>query len=279
MDDPRSRQVRFNAGSRDQWAGFEEHRTQVSALLGAGQSGAISRLCVLGAGNTNDLDLPALLEAQREVHLVDLDPRALEGGAFRQGQGHEPRLLLHGGLDVTAMIDTFARWSPLDRVAPGDLEALVDWPSRRVPLALPCPFDVVASTCLLSQIVGNAFESLGDQHPQLDETVAAIRLGHLRLLARLARPGGRVVLISDVVNSDRVPELLKVPDSALAGYLNDLSEKGGTIRGMNPTKVLNLLRRDPVLGSKIAGIEVPAPWRWKLHRRIYLVWASIWTIA
>ncbi len=278
MDDPRLRQSRFNAGSRDQWIGFEGHRAKVSKLLGSVSNPRTTRLCVLGAGNTNDLDLPALLAAHREVHLVDLDPLALEGGVVRQGVGHEPRLHLHGGLDLTAMIDAFGRWSPLDPVSRADLEALVEWPSRRVPPALPGRFDVVASTCLLSQIVGNAFVGLGGHHPQLDDAVGAIRLGHLRLLAELARPGGRVVLVSDVVNSERVPELLKLPEPDLAGLLRELSEKGGTIRGMNPSKLMNLFRRDPVLASKIGEVEVVPPWRWKLYRRVYLVWAVIWRI-
>lgn len=277
-DDPRTRHSRFNSQSRNQWDGFSEHRARVSKLLGAGSKGDVSRLCVLGAGNTNDLDLPSLLEAHREVHLVDLDPQALESGTFRQGLAHEPRLFLHGGLDITTMLDAFARWSPLDPVSEADLKALVDWPRRRVPLTVPGPFDVVASTCLLSQIVGNAFVSLGDQHSQLDSAVAAIRLGHLRLLAELARPGGRVVLISDVVNSDRVPKLLDLPEAELPGFLAELSANGGTIRGMNPSKLLTLLRRDPVLASKISGVEVVAPWRWKLHQRVYLVWASVWRI-
>jgi hypothetical protein len=277
-DDPRTRQTRFNAQSRDQWAGFSGHRAQVSKLLGAGSKGDLSRLCVLGAGNTNDLDLPSLLEAHREVHLVDLDPLALEAGAFRQGKAHEPRLHLHGGLDVTAMVDAFARWSPLDPVSVADLEAMVDWPRRRLPMTLPGLFDVVGSTCLLSQIVGNAFVALDENHPQLDDAVGAIRLGHLRLLAELARPGGRVVLISDVVNSERVPELLNLAESDLPGFLKERSEKGGTIRGMNPFKIMNVFRRDPVLASKIAGIEVISPWRWKLHQRVYLVWAAVWRI-
>jgi hypothetical protein len=279
LDDPRVRQTQFNAGSRDQWAGFEGHRAKVSALLGVGSKPGPTRLCVLGAGNTNDLDLPALLENHREVHLVDLDVEALEHGSERQGVRDHPRLFRHGGLDVTAMLDVFARWSPLEPIPRADLEALVDWPSRRVTLALPGPFDVVASTCLLSQIVGNAFVALGEHHPQLDDAVGAIRLGHLRLLAELARPGGQVMFISDVVNSDRVPELLHLADSALPGWLRERSERGGTIRGMNPSKLIVILRRDPVLASKIAGVDLVPPWRWKLHQRVYLVWASRWRIS
>src|SRR5947209_20163185 len=103
------------------------------------------------------------------------------------------------------MLAAPAAWPPLGPVSDPELEALVDWPHRRVGLALPGPFDVVASTCLLSQLIGNAFHSIGEAHPRFPEVVRAIRLGHLRLLATLARPGGRVVLVTDVVSSDRSP--------------------------------------------------------------------------
>jgi hypothetical protein len=88
-----------------------------------------------------------------------------------------------------------------------------------------------------------------------------------------------VLLISDVVNSERVPELLDLADSALPSFLRERAERGGTIRGMNPSKIIVILRRDPVLASKIAGVELVAPWRWKLHQRIYVVWASRWRIS
>ena len=77
MNDPRGRQSGFNAESRDQWNAFSGHRQKVSALLGAGAEPRAGRLCVLGAGNCNDLDLASLLQAHREVHLVDLDAVAL----------------------------------------------------------------------------------------------------------------------------------------------------------------------------------------------------------
>ena len=67
-----------------------------------------------------------------------------------------PRSVRHGGLDVTGMLDAIAGWSPTAPIPPADLDALVDWPARRVAMALPGPFDRVASTCLLSQIVGDA---------------------------------------------------------------------------------------------------------------------------
>src|SRR5690349_18868166 len=102
MDRFGRRQVAFNATSRDQWEAFAEHRRCLTALLAREAIAGRSRLCVLGAGNSNDLT--ALLAAHREVHLVDIDSEALLRGAARQGVAKHPRLHLHGGLDLTATL-------------------------------------------------------------------------------------------------------------------------------------------------------------------------------
>ncbi len=276
-NDPRGRQAGFNAASRGQWEGFADHRRRVSALLGAGASPGPTRLCVLGAGNGNDLDLPALVAAHREVHLVDLDPEALARAVDRQGVADHPGIRRFGGLDVTGMVDAFAGWSPSATIGPADLEALVDWPARRVGLALPGPYDRVASTCLLSQVVGNASHAVGDRHPRFPDLVRSIRLGHLRLLSSLAAPaGGTVALITDVISSDHFPRLGSVPEADRPATLARLGLAGGLIHGVNPREILAEIRRDPVLSSRTASVEAVAPWSWKLHDRVYLVWAVCW---
>ncbi len=268
MNDPRVRQHQFNAESSGQWDGFAEHRRHVTGRLESG----LGSLCVLGAGNCNDLDLITLLNAHREVHLVDLDTSALDRGAIRQGVADRPDLILHGGLDVTGMLDAMVRWSPREAVVPAELQALVDWPASRVAPALPGPFDVVASTCLLSQIVGNADHALRLGHSQLDQVVSAIRMGHLRLLARLVRPGGRVVVITDYATSERCPEIAEWPDQEIHS-LDRLASSRGLIRGVNPGTIMTQFRRDPVLSAQFKGVAQFGLWRWRLHARVYLVQA------
>jgi len=269
MTDPKARQATFNASSRGQWEGFAGHRGRISALLGAAFGPGATRLCVLGAGNGNDLDLPALLRSHREVHLVDLDSEALSGAVSRQGVADHPGLRLFGGLDVTGILDAVATWSPTAPIPPADLEALAAWPAGRVALALPGPYDVVASTCLLSPLVGNAFHAVGEGHPQFAAAVRAIRTGHLRLLTRLTAPGGTALLVTDVASTDTLPGLASVPDHALAGLFPRLAREGRFFHGVDPSDVLAVLRQDP----SPAALEPLPPWRWNLHGRVYLVWA------
>lgn len=276
MNDPTGRQVAFNAASRDQWGAFEGHRRRVTSLLTAGAEPGRSRLCVLGAGNGNDLDLPVLLAAHREVHLVDLDADALARGARAQGVADAPNLHRHGGLDLTAMLDAVASWTPRTPIGPGDLAALAGWPSQRVPLALPGGFDVVASTCLLSQLIGNAFHAVGEAHPQFLPLVQAIRAGHLRLMTSLAAPGGTPVLITDVTSSDTLPELPRLDESSLPALLPRLARERNYFHGVNPAVLPTLFRLDPDLSGRATDLETVAPWRWRLHDRVYLVMALTW---
>lgn len=271
MGDPLAgRQAAFNVSSRGQWAAFAEHRRRVTGLLAAGARPGGSRLCVLGAGNANDLELPALLAAHRAVHLVDLDADALAQGAAGQGVAGHPGLRLHGGVDATATLGVLAGWSPLSAPSPADLAALAAWPAARVAAALPGGFDRVASTCLLSQILETAAHALGRRHRHLAAVEAALVAGHLRLLARLAAPGGEVLLVAEVVSSDTLPALPALPPGDLAGLLPTLARAGNHFRGVHPRQLLAALRGDPAVGP-LAAASPLAPWRWRLHDRTYLV--------
>ena len=257
MNTPKARQAAFNASSSGQWEGFSGHRQAVTSLLGLGGG----RLCVLGAGNANDLDLPALLTAYREVHLVDLDAEALTRGAERQGVLDRPSLYLHGGVDLSALLDVIGTWTPLTSIVPADLDALAAWPAGRVAGVLPGPFERVASTCLLSPLIGNAFHALGESHTAFPLVVRAIRIGHLRLLTQLVAPGGEAVLITDVASTDVVPDR--------AGQ----TVERRFFHGVDPAVILATYRDDPYLASRVTKLERLNPWRWNLHRRGYLVWA------
>ncbi|QEH31611.1 hypothetical protein OJF2_00760 [Aquisphaera giovannonii] len=267
----RERQAAFNATSRGHWEGFAEHRGRLTGVLCRGAEAGRSRLCVLGAGNANDVDLPGLLGAHGEVHLVDLDARALALGAERQGVAGHPRLFLHGGLDVTATLDVLSGWHPLSRVRPADLEALASWPADRVPTALPGGFDRVASTCVLSQLQETAGHALGPGHGQLEAVESALRAGHLRLMARLATPGGVATLVTEIVSSDTLPDLPGRPAEDLAGLLGRLRRTGNHFRGMHPEQLLAAIRADRSLGATALEASPLPPWRWRLHGRTYLV--------
>ncbi|MFO0907423.1 MAG: hypothetical protein U0794_03530 [Isosphaeraceae bacterium] len=273
MIDARARQAAYNAASRDQWDGFALHRLQVSTLLGAGRPPSATRLCILGAGNCNDLDLPALLAVHRELHLVDLDPAALRAGTIHQGVDNHPGLTRHAPVDVTSALEFIAEWTPRADVSRAHLEALARWPSDRVAQAVPGPFDHVASVCLLSQLIATAHDALGPEHPGFTAVVRALRAGHLRLLAQLTGARGLATLVTDVVSSEHLPELETAEPARLAAILPQLARSGRHIHGVHPDQLIDTLQTDPRLAKRRLAIESAPPWRWRLHRRDYLVWA------
>ena len=86
-------------------------------------------------------------------------------------------------------------------------------------------FDRVASTCLLTQILETAAHSLGKGHHQLADVEAALRAGHLRLMARLAAPGGEGVLVTEVVSSRILSKLPDLTAKELADMLPGLRRR------------------------------------------------------
>jgi hypothetical protein len=131
----------------------------------------------------------------------------------------------------------------------------------------------VASTCLLSQIRETTAHALGRGHRQLVEVEAALLAGHLRLMARLAEPGGEAVLVAEIVSSDTLATLPVLSGDELVRLLTELWREGNHFRGGHPRQLLAALRADPSVGPLVAAAALIAPWRWRLHDRTYLVGA------
>src|SRR5262245_33928069 len=78
-------QARQNRSTSGQWQLFASHRRNLERLLVPEEPERGARICVLGAGNCNDLDLKWLMQVYTQVHLVDIDPGAVSEGLRRQG--------------------------------------------------------------------------------------------------------------------------------------------------------------------------------------------------
>lgn len=267
-------QVRRNRITRGNWDAGASHRAHVMRLLIGEHAGEqSSRLCILGAGNCNDLDLAALLSAFDEVHLVDLDPESLAAGVSKQGPLDTTRIHLHGGVDVTGVADLLALFSP--QVSPTDrkLEFCLQQAVQSPAPGLPGPFDVVASVCLLTQLIDAVVLTLGEAHPRFLDMITAIRLRHLRLLTELLTPGGRGVLVSDIVSTDTAPQLASVPESQFADTVGRLINAHNFFTGANPAVLQSLFATDPELHVHTTAAQLNLPWPWHLGNRTYAVTA------
>ena len=269
-------QENANRSTREHWRWFASHRAEIQKLLlpeVGGPAGPAPRLCVLGAGNCNDVDLAALTGAFAEVHLVDIDAASLDEAVRRQGVAGAPAVGLHGNVDLTGIADVFPLW---EKKPPTVAE--VDAVARRAAAApapgLGGPFDVVLSPCLLSQLCGYATDVLGRAHPRRRELLVALRTRHLRTVVDLLAPGGAGVVVCDVASSTGHPQLHDARRDKLPDLLDRLTYTDRTFDGLSPAAMRAALRSDPLIAPLLGPVQQIAPWLWKLGpRRTFLVYA------
>jgi len=267
-------QKRQNDQSRGRWDRYAPHRGRVTRLL-ADAAPPDGRLCVLGAGNSNDLDLPALLQAYAQVHLVDLDTTALQSGLDSQGCGDTGCVRLHGNVDLTFIADRLALGTPERPLSDAELDSCARTMAAHPPLDVPSPFDTVASVCLLTQLMQCVGLSLGERHPRFVETIMRLRAQHLALLLDLVRPGGTAVLVLDFVSSKTCPELPQVPEAYLFDKAVELISQRNFFTGVNPFIIRHLFESDPGLAPAVESVQMTAPWLWDFGPRVYLVCAIL----
>ncbi|MET9325158.1 hypothetical protein ABZX75_34390 [Streptomyces sp. NPDC003038] len=232
-------QESLNRASAGLWAGYGTHRRHVMECLTAHAPDLPGRLTVLGAGNCNDLDLATVTALFREVHLVDIDAAALDGARRRQRMNSVSSLHAHGGVDVTS----------LDQARPPGLG----------------PADVVMSAAILSQLIAGAVAE-----GRAPDGLLRVRDTHLETMLNLLRPGGRGLLINDLVSSDTYPQLRTTSHHELPQLLMNLIRLGNFFTGCNPWAIAQRLAQAPLHASRIA---VSPPWRWDIGPRSYLVCA------
>jgi hypothetical protein len=257
-------QERRNRQAQGNWDLFADHRRRVTDLLVAAardSGGDAPRLCVLGAGNVNDLELATILGCFSRVHLVDWDTEALASGIERQGCTGNPAVICRGGIDLTGV-----------GTSPDlPIEQYLGRIRSAPPPAISEKVEVVASICVLSQLL-EAAARLGTEHPRYLDAVQAIRLRHLQILVEMLAPGGIGLLICDVVSSDTLPQLLTAQEVEIPTLLTAALEQKNFFTGLNPAVVLSLFAQDPLLCQRIARCEPVAPWRWNLGPRVYAVY-------
>lgn len=266
-------QVRRNASAIDRWTAFAGHRERIASLLTASAPVRPGKLCVLGAGNCNDLDLATLSRAFADLHLVDIDAAALQRGVARQMQFAPGAVNLHGGIDVTGCWESWADWAcrrpPTDVEFAAALERALAAPESD----LGGPFDVAASTCLASQLIESVISALGQRHPRLVEMILAVRTAHVRRLAQLLSPGGVGWLIVDFVSSQTAPELLAAVEPDWTDLAPRLVAQGNFFHGLNPFALLQLFQADSVLAAAVTDVEIAGFWRWNQLPKTYAVCA------
>lgn len=258
------KQSQLNRSTSGQWHLYASHRQELERLLVPDQPGG--RICVLGAGNCNDLDLRWLTQVYREVHLVDIDPVALARGAKFQKVNESEKLRLHASIDLTGLADRLGKWKKTLPTA-DEVQAclrLAATPPTKVLEELCGPFDVVLSPCVLSQMLMPLHDTIGGAHPGFAPMLAAMRATHFRLMLDLLSPGGRGVFACDLLSSVALPDLAQVPKEQLPGVMQKMLASGKCFSGLEPAAIISFLTRDPIVSPQVGQVQTARPWLWHL---------------
>ena len=278
-------QAGFNSVTRKNWELFASHREHTTRLICEAPQRLESSitnpsLAILGVGNGNDLDLKTLATKFAKIHLFDFDVAALKHLQSQQ-------------LSDPAVAQSVVVEPPVDLTgASNELENVTDdMPQakaielgdklRNVSNVLPDrKFDLVVSTCLLTQLLSHVIHCVGDQAEFKNYLMIMIRDGHLKLMSRLVRPAGVGVLVTDFVSSDTLPELNQANTAQAALKVSRKAiETRNFFTGTNPWAVKDSLSKitpeNPALPWSIAP-----PWRWEIGpQRSYAVTAITFSVG
>jgi hypothetical protein len=266
-----------NATTRERWAEFASHREQLTRIVQDHVAAHARSLCVLGAGNCTDLDLPWLKGRFQDIVLIDLDGDALSNGVRVQlGDSSQGiRCLARDVTDAYQIFDDLIRGSSSLDERMDELRQQI----ARVPALTAAgeKFDCVLSACLLSQLIDAVGMAVPQRDPRYLELVLAIRRQHITTMLELLAPGGTLILVTDFTSSLTTPDLASVPNDQLAAYANEQLKQRNFFTGLHPQAVSDALSQMLPAGS--SAPLVLRPWKWDLGPRLYLVTAHVSQIA
>jgi hypothetical protein len=191
----------------------------------------------------------------------------------------DPRVRLHGGVDLTGVAPAMARWPaapPTTADVAACLRALAAAPLPDIggmlsPLG---PFDVLLSPCLLSQLCLFADDAMGRSHPRRREVRDAIRRRHVRQMVEWLAPGGTGLLVIDLVTTEKLGSLAHTHRDRLAEVAARTVGKADHFPGLDPDSLRADLLGDPRLAGLVAGVQPVPPWLWTLGpHKAFLVYA------
>ena len=249
-------------------------------------------LTVWGAGNTNDLDLPAICARFEIVQLIDLDLESLQRASQRAdlSDADRAKLRLVGNCDSTGLLPQLASLAESSGDGANDPTAtfIADAVTAR-PRILSggeteiLKTDVVVSACMLSQLIDSVFKTLGDDFERVNDVVLAVRDNHLRMLLDAVDTGSVVALVTDFVSSDTLPALNNEMSSQefLDLVVEALNAKN-FFTGTNPAALQQRLAllyddRQGFAGAAAGKLKVvmTQPWRWKFGKRSFAAIALV----
>ena len=293
-----------NQQSAKMYDDFSQHRQMISGLLNQclsmvrpGFEGMQPKLTVWGAGNTNDLDLPAICQRFEMVQLADLDQTALDNAMQRSDLSASDRakIRLAGGWDVTGLFDqlaALAQSSDQDRAKLTDdfIAGALNSPPQPAANSTTtstsiADTDIVISSCILSQLIDSVYKILGDDFPRVNDVVLAMRDNHLQMLLNTVLNGSVAVLATDFVSSDTLEALkTEMPPKEFNEMVISALNQHNFFTGTNPAAIGQRLQGlyqqlGPERVSRPLKVGLTQPWCWKFGSRAFAAIAIILSLG
>jgi hypothetical protein len=255
--------ARRNATTRERWDAMASHRARVMGLIAEARGGTGKTLCVMGPGNGNDIELAKLARDFEKIALVDLDEAALARAVARLDENLVGNVRRYCPIDLSGILPVLESWVRHRNPSHAEISGVM-----RTALAAPRPdvgaFDVVASTCMLTQLIDSVYMALPMEHPRCVELVMAVRNRHLEMILELLNPCGVGVLVTDFVTTETAPELAQLDELLLPRAATKWIEERSFYAGANPFAIRDYYNRSREPGPRAENAQVRGPWRWDI---------------
>jgi hypothetical protein len=258
--------------SNRDWALYAHHRTRLTEAILSSITRAGGRLCVLGAGYCNDLDLERLSVEFSEIHLVDIDAAALGAAVARQTPIVRSRLRPHAKVDLSGLSGRLGKWKRRPPTL-SQVHAAGATTTQGLLARLPGPFDLVVSACVLTQMAFAARDQLGDAHPMLPAVRLSLIATHVHTLVGLTAIGGSALFVCDLSSSSLFPLHEVEPTQDLREVMGRIVGSGRFYHAANPAPIEGLLTGETFC-RRVAAPTLLDPWLWTGRLdRTYFVYA------
>ncbi|MCW3085858.1 MAG: hypothetical protein JWP12_3224 [Bacteroidetes bacterium] len=263
--------IEFNKETSQNWDLYTGHRNKVMQSILAYSPKQATTICILGAGNCNDIDLHLLVKRFQEVHLIDIDTKAILDGICRQNIKDSTQIIIHSE-EFSGIYNKLAEWKQFNpsEKAIGNLlnELNVD---NEPAISHYQKFDVVVSVCVQSQITHSINSTLLSSSGKYQLSLAA-RNSHLNLLLNLT-DHGLVLFINDLVDLKTEFDVSDASDFDLDEVMMSFIKTQNFFTGNNPFAIREMFEQHKIIAPKVKSVDFISSWLWQLtSKKVYMVY-------
>jgi hypothetical protein len=179
-------------------------------------------------------------------------------------------VVLHGDIDLTGLLDGVERWAEDDSALASAAAAAPAIIAGR----LGRTFDVVLSSCVLSQLCSPFTRALARRGPEWLILMKLIGGSHFELMARLLRSGGSGVALGDGYYGPAGERERETPTWRTLDPRAQAGLREGVMRLRDPAFLAEVIVSSAA-GGLIESARLSEPWLWHVEDAEMLVYAVI----